>query len=320
MLPELSRVSTQPVDLTPQSPPQISTGTITDDPAAAAPIGAELRFRPVTPIYNGPEKAAAMRNWESFQGILLSIHFRTKTSHSVEGSGVLIGPGIALCAKHVIEPHLNGIFGGTVGTIVTGLASHGVQIWRLTKITTVPDTDFCILGLLCASQLPPSNEFQQALITTRLPKLGEKLMLAGFRAGQNAFEITDQTNFALSGSVLICSGIVTDRYPQGRDRHMLPSPSLQIDCPSWGGMSGGPAFDGDGKLVGLLSSSFDQGPSYVSLIWPALTCPFEGGWPAACFPSKTTLLELDTCAIDKRSALSVSKKDGVTTTVYRIWE
>src|ERR1700731_1265195 len=272
MLPELSQSPAQPVDLSPETPLQTTTGTITDDPASAASIGTELRFRPVTPIYNGPEKAAAMRNWESFEGILLSIHFRTETSYSIEGSGVLVGPGIALCAKHVIEPHLDGILDGTVGTLVTGLARHGVQIWRLTKVTTVPDTDFCILGLLCASQLPPDNEFRQALITTRLPKHGEKLMLAGFRAGQNSFEITDQTHLATSGSVLICSGVVTDQYLQGRDRHMLPSPTLQIDCPSWGGMSGGPAFDRDGRLVGLLSSSFDQGPSFVSLIWPALTC------------------------------------------------
>jgi len=37
-------------------------------------------------------------------------------------------------------------------------------------------------------------------------------------------------------------------------------------------MSGGPAFDKNGKLIGILTSSFeagdDLGPSYVSLLWP----------------------------------------------------
>lgn len=317
MLPELTGLPAERVDLS-ESALQHSAGIIISDPAATATIGTEIRFRPVTPIYNGPEKAAALRNFESFEGILLSIHFKTQTAYCADGSGVLVGPGIALCAKHVIEPYLDGILGGSVGTLVTGLASHGVEIWRIQKINTVPDTDFCILGLSRASHLPPNNDVRQALITTRLPRIGEKLMLAGFRARQDAFAVTNEKQFVVSGSVIVCSGIVTARHLEGRDRIMLPWPSLQIDCPSWGGMSGGPAFDAEGKLVGLLSVSLSDGPSNVCLIWPALTCPFEGGWPTSCFPNRTTLLELDACAIDDRSALTVEKKDGVTRTTYQI--
>ncbi len=101
---------------------------------------------------------------------------------------------------------------------------------------------------------------------------------------------------------------------------MLPWPSLQIDCPSWGGMSGGPVFDSEGKLLGLLSSSLDNGPSFVSLLWPALTCPFEGGWPPESFEGKRTLLNIDVCAIDNRSAVRVIKKNGGTATAYETWE
>lgn len=45
-------------------------------------------------------------------------------------------------------------------------------------------------------------------------------------------------------------------YPHGRDRVMLPWPVLEVDCPTWGGMSGGPVFDEHGHLIGLLCSSF----------------------------------------------------------------
>lgn len=296
------------------------SGIITDDPAAGLPIGAKLEFRPLTPVYSGSEKAVALRDWESFEGLLLSIHFRTRTSHSIDGSGVLVGPGIALCADHVIGPYIEGILNGTIGTLVTGLTTHGVQIWNVRKITPVPSTDFCILGLSAASELPPSNVFCQAFMTTRLPRVGETLTLTGFRAGQQNFEITDETCVMLSGSVLVCTGRVTDRYPVGRDRCMLPWPSLQIDCPSWGGMSGGPVFDSEGKLLGLLASSLDNGPSFVSLLWPALTCPFEGGWPPESFEGKRTLLNIDVCAIDNRSAVRVIKENGGTATAYEIWE
>jgi hypothetical protein len=73
-------------------------------------------------------------------------------------------------------------------------------------------------------------------------------------------------------------------------------------------MSGGPVFDTTGHLLGLLSSSFttveNDGPSNVSLLLPALSARFEGGWPGSFFKNPATLLDLDPriCAIDKREA------------------
>src|SRR5439155_6815279 len=195
----------------------VLSGIITDDPAADLPIGAKLKFRPLTSAYSGSEKAVALRDWEGFEGLLLSIHFRTRTSHSIDGSSALVGPGIALCADHVIGPYIEGILNGTIGTLVTGLTTHGVQIWNVRKITLVPGTDFCILGLSAASELPPSNVFCQAFMTTRLPRVGETLTLTGFRAGQQNFEIIDDRCVRLSGNVLVCAGKVTERYPKRRD-------------------------------------------------------------------------------------------------------
>ena len=51
---------------------------------------------------------------------------------------------------------------------------------------------------------------------------------------------------------------------------MLPSPCIEVNMETLGGMSGGPVFNEEGRLIGILSSSFDGGPSYVTLIWDAL--------------------------------------------------
>jgi hypothetical protein len=55
---------------------------------------------------------------------------------------------------------------------------------------------------------------------------------------------------------------------------MLPWPTIEVDCGTKGEITGGPAFDKYRMLVGILTSSFeaedDLGPSYVSLLWPAL--------------------------------------------------
>jgi hypothetical protein len=43
-----------------------------------------------------------------------------------------------------------------------------------------------------------------------------------------------------------------------------------------GGMSGGPVFNEEGYVVGLESSSFDDGPTYVTLVWDAMRLAISG--------------------------------------------
>ena len=110
---------------------------------------------------------------------------------------------------------------------------------------------------------------------------------------------------------------------------MLPSPTLEVDCPAWGGLSGGPAFDKHGRVVGVLSSSYTgpedtTGPSYISLLWPALCAEINGGWPAGVIPAHRSLRELEPrlCLIDDPSAISVERsgQDGPVRITYKRWE
>lgn len=301
-------------------------GRITADPAVALPAGSQLHFESATIGHDFRQKAAWLQNWRSFRGVLLSLHFSDGGSQSVDGSAVLIAPGIALGARHVVEPRMEALMQGSVSAVCIGISEHGLQIWRVRYVTLVLNTDLVILGLIYASDLPPGNIFFQARVTTRLPKIGEKLMIAGFRATSDSFEVVDSEGLECSGQVLVCSGEVTNRFPQGRDRCVLPWPVLEIDCPTWGGMSGGPVFDSHGMLVGLLSSSLsttdDLGPSYVSLLWVALGCRFEGGWPVEFFREDQCLLDLapNYCAIDRPSAVSVSNTGSTTSIDYLSWE
>jgi hypothetical protein len=55
---------------------------------------------------------------------------------------------------------------------------------------------------------------------------------------------------------------------------MVPGPAIEVACSTSGGLSGGPAFDKNGKVFGILSASINdpdgRGPSQISMIWPAL--------------------------------------------------
>ena len=303
------------------------TGIITEDPALNMPAGSELHFNPalITGEFESP--IVRLENWGSFQGILLLVHLNLANSHSVDGSAVLVAPGIALSAKHIFEDSLNHIKNGGKSTMCSAITTDGLQLWRISKITLVGNSDLVILGLTYCYKLPQGNLFNLATITTRFPKIGEKLLLTGFRASDYNFGIADNERgdkvINFSGLVLASNGPVSNRFPTGRDTCMLPWPTLEVDCPSFGGMSGGPVFDSTGLLVGLLSSSFDEGPSYVSLLWPALVAEFEGGWPNSMFKNKSTLVGLTPplCAIDRPSAISLNQnQDNSSSLTYEIWE
>jgi hypothetical protein len=67
---------------------------------------------------------------------------------------------------------------------------------------------------------------------------------------------------------LFYEGIVTECYPSGRDRVMMPGPCFLTSMHLHGGASGGPVFDGSGRVCGINSTSFDGAPnvSFVSMI------------------------------------------------------
>jgi hypothetical protein len=91
-------------------------------------------------------------------------------------------------------------------------------------------------------------------------------------------------------------------------------------------MSGGPAFDERGFLVGLLSTSWEgEGPAYVSLIWPSLETRVTPSWPPGLYPAPVSLLEMDRrlCGIERPDALEVvagDKSTGNYTLRYRPWD
>jgi Trypsin-like peptidase domain len=278
---------TQMVDAPPNRAAQINA-TVTGDPRFEPydgnPLDDGLNFRRVFLNLQSAPRSIEVTNWDLFEGTVLSVIFSTKLEHRVLGSAVMVAPGVALTATHVIDDHVSKLEAGTMSGALFGITSRGGVAWKITHRTEVPNSDLCILGLQYVVALPADRVFRLAYLTTRTPMLGERLIVAGFRAGANTFPTDVERNqIVLSGALLICSGDVIDVYPKGRDRVLAPWPCVTINCPAWGGMSGGPVFDMQGRLVGLISRSmetFDEpSPTLSMLLWPALVTRFAGGWP-----------------------------------------
>lgn len=305
---------------------RLSTGIFIDDPLVGQPTGTEIKFIQTTVLPKHSEKAVWVEDWESSGGILLSIQFKGPNGHQVEGSAVLVAPGVAICATHVVQPHIESLLAGDTATLCGGITEHGLQLWKVVKITLVANTDFTILGLKLCSALPEDKTFYVCRLTTRVPAIGERVTVLGFRSS-TPFEQEDG-RYTCTGNVLMCQGEVTARFDDYRDRVFMPWPAFEIDCPSWGGMSGGPVFDKNGYLIGLLTSSFEledaNGPSFASPIWRVLPAQFEAVWPGGIHPEgKTSLLEADPrlCVIERREAVTVIPGEGDAGTIrYEVWE
>ncbi len=250
-----------------------------------------LRFETSRFNFTNPPRSTGLRNWQCFEGMVLAVSFMDDAQHSVLGSAVMVAPGVAVSATHTFEEHLPQIQRGELGLAAFGIASDGVLAWEVRFVQTVVRTDLCILGLRFLSEPPASGKVHMATITTRLPSIGETVVVGGFRASREEIPLTPPA-LELEGRMLLTSGSITQSFPQGRDSMLVPWPSLEVDAPLFGGMSGGPVFDERGGLIGVGSRSMEMGPGeepspmIVALLWPALGTPF----PVSITGDKTSSL------------------------------
>jgi hypothetical protein len=157
-----------------------------------------------------------------------------------------------------------------------------------------------------------------------MPRVGETVFIAGVRNFSAEPTAIDET---LVMGMMVGQGVVTARYERSRDRIMLPSPCFEVSCSALGGMSGGPAFDENGFLVGLVTSSIEgeaNGPTFLSLPWPALAEPINPCWPDGLHKGQVSLLEMDRriCAIHRVDALqlSIDELTGNSILTYHHWD
>jgi hypothetical protein len=198
-------------------------------------------------------------------------------------------------------------------------------MWRVMHGVCIEGTDISIMRLQLVSRVPPARKFYLATLTTRLPAIGEQMVIAGFVASREVFEQRLPDTLELDGGLRVTSGPVTQHFPQRRDSVTAKYPCLEINAALYGGMSGGPVFDKDGGLVALGSRSFELGdceepsPMIAGLVWPSLGQPF----PAGNDPSgpMTSLLEVAGryAFVERADAVTVERAESGWTTYYTPW-
>jgi hypothetical protein len=297
-------------------------GVITEDPLKQLPIGSTLDLSPV--VYGGANATPvpnSVTNWAYFEGALLSVLVGRATGPSlIAGTAVMIAPGLAMTATHVIEDYLPQLVEGHITLMCVGPATDRLDLWRVSTLSTCPTDDITYLSLQLASALSPTWRFHTLAVTTRAPKPGESVTVIGFRFPEVAHE--SPLNVRAAGALYAAAGSVTNVYHPLRDRVLMPYPSIEVACGSLKGMSGGALLDGRGYLLGVLSRGFQtdsgDGPSFVSWIVGALNRQLTIPWPPGMYPQLVHILDIDNRVLRMEGRDHIDVVDE-NTVKYRVW-
>lgn len=213
---------------------------------------------------------------DTFGRGLMGVCLQTDAALQTIGSAFLIGPGVALTARHVVEKYSE-FLREKKPTRGLMMAPFGREmfLWEPTSVTQDSQNDIAIIGLTPVSAPPSDGRFHKFPLTREVPKVGEKVRLFGIR--EEGYENLSSTSFGYAGegNFFFSQGLVTNVFLEGRDKSILPGPCLEVGCGALSGMSGGLALDRRGYVVGVVSTSFgEQGPSYISLVNSVFELPF----------------------------------------------
>jgi hypothetical protein len=200
---------------------------------------------------------------------LVAVLRHTQEGFEPIGSGVMIGPGLLLTATHVLDEILASGGPPVFMTYLPGAArawmghssvtSSGASKFDLRRITS---SDITLVSCTLNSDAHLDQPLNLAPLQVALPLVGERLWAFGYR--HHDFEAGTSRL-----TPLVSSGLVTAVFPDGRGERM-PAPCIEVAMDTYGGMSGGPVANDDGYVIGVVSSSLDGGPSYVTLIWDVM--------------------------------------------------
>lgn len=279
------------------------TGKVVDDPISEPAAGTTLTFQSHFFFPLGKVEVSPAH----FKGTLLILHFGDDDRERVTGSAVLVAPGIAIAARHVIEPEAAALAAGKINLLASGVTEQGLDLWQVKRSCLHHDSDLCILSLVRRSAMSQNATLNHASLTTRMPAIDELVMMVGFTASAPEFAGTSE-RVVVTGELKGSVGKVKAHHPTGRDKYMLPWPCVEVAVGASGGMSGGPAFDKNGRVFGVVCSSIGEGPegtSYVSLLPPILGVPFLPSWPKGFHQQELSILDVrpECCSIEGRERL-----------------
>lgn len=285
----------------PDLPVGVHSFRLVDDPLASWPKNVPLPIRLIEPAFApagpAPEKVT---NWDYYDGAIVMVGVTDGETYTIEGSGVMVAPGLVLSATHVLRDHADAIAARTLSVYCIGVRSGGrADLWAVPRSLRYAEdhSDIMFLGVELNSEISDDWHVSCVPISTRMPEEGEPLTIIGYRFDRQEAEslpIINGVRAVGRGDLYIAAGEVETIYYPQRDSVLAPFPAIEIKCGSLGSMSGGAVIDEAGALVGIISRGWhdDGPPSTAAWIIHALMFDVTLPWPPGAYEPNTAILDL----------------------------
>ncbi len=200
----------------------------------------------------------------------------------IVGTAFPIGNGVLLTAKHILNEYWNATESFHMDRTLSAfqiLPGNRFITWRITGTIVHKTADLAVLFAapnvdgeefwfpswkICKNE-PRKDEWAGAFGNVK----GTCQIVSRNADGGGIIEVRNkgQGNF----------GVINNVYNEYRDRIMLPCPCFEIGVSFGPGMSGGPVFNEQGEICGIVSSSIEgSSSSHAVTLWPSLSQIYQG--------------------------------------------
>jgi len=205
------------------------------------------------------------------------------------GTAAVIAPHLAITAKHVITDYWEryegcvpeeGLMSGTFYLQAFQCLREGTvgALWDVTRLWLSPHTDVAFLRLTPASDQAVHHVWRAPRMNLLPPPVQSRVSGFGYHSSSIVPVAEDGKTVSLrwKDAPTTTRGTVVEHHVVRRDSVCLTFPCYRMDARFDGGMSGGPIFNADGELAGVICSSMPpdeldgEHTSYAATLWPAM--------------------------------------------------
>lgn len=202
---------------------------------------------------------------------------------------------LAMTARHVLEDYFvkydHANFNHeplevTAGFTVTAVHHNTGATWECSKLYFLHERpDIVFIHLRYFDDLSRKVQIKTPIVDLNIPKVGEKVYSFGYIAPENETDKINGNRIQFGPTTdnvrigAFSEGVVVEVHEMYRDTARLNWPCFQTNARFDSGMSGGPIFNMQRKLIGLVCSNLpptcdeDDHVSYGTLLYPSMIIP-----------------------------------------------
>jgi Trypsin-like peptidase domain len=158
----------------------------------------------------------------------------------------------------------------------TSLPLFGGRVWANDA------SDIAFLELVPGGPMNLDHVWEVPVLELRPPKVGERVFAFGYP--RSSVSMKSPGNFEARTGATTSAGTVTEVHEIRRDRGFLKFPSFETNARFDPGMSGGPVFNAQGHVCGIIASGLSEGGqstdhrSAAWTLWPAMGLMVNFTW------------------------------------------